>query len=95
MRKPATQLLGLLVVLVVMFGVIGLMHCGPPRSWHDFSGMTEAEVRARLGEPFRDNRKDGTGDAKHYTLGWHQGFETGLFLEFKDGVVVSQKRYSR
>jgi hypothetical protein len=82
-------------VLAIIFGIVQLVHYGPPRFWSDFSGVTEAEARARLGEPFRDSRKDGDGNAKHFTLGWYQGFEQGFFLEFRDGVVVSKKRHSR
>lgn len=90
-----TRLPAILVFLAIVFGIVGLLHYHPPRFWDDFSGMTEPEVRVRLGEPFRDSRKDGEGSAEHFTLGWPQGFEQGLFLEFEGGVVVSKKRYSR
>jgi hypothetical protein len=57
--------------------------------------MTEVQVQARLGEPFRDSRGHDKDQAKAYTLGWHQGFQVGLFPEFKKGVVVSQEPRSR
>lgn len=57
--------------------------------------MTDRDVRDQLGEPFRDSRDNNNKVGNEYTLGWYQGFEVGLFLEFKDGVVVSQERISR
>lgn len=85
------------VIAVVAF-IAGIVVCagyGHPRFWGDFTGMTEAEARTRLGQPFRDTRRDGDGDPQRYRLGWQQGLETGLFLEFENGVVVSQERIGR
>ena len=89
------KLRDLAIVLMILVGAVLFVHFGPPRFWGNFSGRTEAEVRERLGEPFRDSRDDIDNETKEYTLGWYQGFEVGLFLKFKEGVVVSQERVSR
>ena len=83
-----------LVVLLIIAAVL-FVHHGPPRFWGDFTGMTEAQVIERLGQPFRDSRQAPDGNPEEYTLGWSQGFEQGFFLRFKKGVVVAQERYSR
>jgi hypothetical protein len=83
------------VVLAITAGIVSFVHYGPPKFWHDFKGMSEATVREKLGQPFYDNRVEKAGEVAEYTLGWHQGFEIGLFLTFRDGIVVSQKRVSR
>lgn len=56
--------------------------------------MTQADVRASLGKPFRDSHNEDS-DRIHYRLGWQQSFETGLFLDFERAVVVDRKRFSR
>lgn len=81
-------------VVAVIAALVLYGHFGPPRFWGDFTGMTEAEARAHLGEPFRDNRVDDGGDVESFRLGWRY-FETGLFLKFEDGIVVSQERIGR
>jgi hypothetical protein len=83
------------IVLAIIVGIVQFVHYGPPRFWGDFTGMTEAKVRQQLAEPFRDNRDNKDKDVQDFTLGWYQGFQVGLFLEFEDGVVISQKRISR
>ena len=94
-KKELRQLRDL--AITVACGAAMLFYCGhgSPRFWGDFTGMTEAEVRASLGEPFRDSRVDPGGDPHRYRLGWRVNRETGLFLEFEKGTVVSQKRVSR
>lgn len=92
MKKEAAELLAGVAVLA---GVVLFIHYGPPRFWRDFEGMSEAEVRERLGEPFRDSRSRPGDDTDEFTLGWYQGFEVGLFLTFRDNVVVSQERITR
>ncbi len=87
--------LRLVAGLTVLMGMTLFIHYGPPRFWRDFEGMSEAEVRERLGVPFRDSRGHEGNDADEYTLGWYQGFEVGLFLNFKQDVVVSQERITR
>lgn len=89
------QGLAIAAVVAVLFGIVLFNHYGPPRFWGDFTGMTEAAVRERLGEPFRDSRHNEDEEANEYRLGWQQVFSVCLFLEFKDGVVVSQERVSR
>jgi len=83
-----------LVLLLIIAAVLFVEH-GPPRFWGDFTGMTEADVIERLGQPFRDSRQTPEGNPEEYTLGWHQGFQQGFFLKFKKGVVVSQERHTR
>jgi hypothetical protein len=83
----------LTVVAIIMIGGTLFVHYGPPRFWGNFTGMSEGEVRQRLGQPFRDSRHN--NNEREYTLGWYQGFEVGLFLEFRDGVVISQERVNR
>jgi hypothetical protein len=71
---------------------------GPPWFWGDFTGMTEAEARKRLGEPFWDTRgRGGDRDGQEFKLGWIYipFLEAGFFLDFKNGVVVSQGVYAR
>ena len=85
----------LAIVLVMIVGAVLFVHYGRPRYWGDFTGRSEAEVREQLGEPFRDSRDGTDNDPAKYTLGWYQGFEVGLFLTFKDGVVVSQELITR
>ena len=82
-------------VVMILSGAVLFVHFGRPRYWGDFTGRTEAEVSEQLGEPFRDSRNGTVNDPEEYTLGWYQGFEVGLFLTFKDGVVVSQERITR
>ena len=82
-------------VLIVIVGIVEFVHFGPPRFWADFTGMSEATAREKLGEPLYDSRGNKEDEPVEYTLGWYQGFEVSLFLTFRDGVVVSQKRMSR
>ncbi len=89
------RLCSIALVLLIMVGALSFVHYGPPRFWGDFTGMPEAAVREKLGPPFRDSRTQRNNAVEEYTLGWYQGFEVGMFLTFKDGVVVSQERVSR
>ncbi len=91
-RRELHKLGEYLVVAVVLVGVVGFVHFGPPRYWGSFIGMTNAEVRQHLGQPDFDDNDDNDNVE---TLGWHQGFQVGLFLDFQDGVVISQRRVSR
>jgi hypothetical protein len=83
------------VAAVMIVGLGIYVGVGPPRFWGDFTGMSEDEVRERLGEPFRDSRHMGNDGPDEFTLGWYQGLEQGFFLTFKGGNVVAQNRYSR
>src|SRR5688572_14694787 len=63
-------------VVAIAFGIVvfALVCYGPPQLWGDFTGMTEAETRHRLGEPFRDSRKEPPdANPQEYTLGWPYG----------------------
>ena len=87
--KPQKFLRVFAGVLVVL-GVIGFVRHGPLKFQRNFVGMSEAEVRSRLGDPFSDSRRSG-GDGRSYTLGWHQGRSTPFELNFKDGAVTSRR----
>ncbi len=85
----------LVISVLLLASVVAYVRLGPPRFWKDFTGMTEAQARERLGDPFQDSRIANDGGDGIFTLGWYQGFEIGMFLEFENGVVVSQRRVSR
>jgi hypothetical protein len=90
-----SKLINVAIVLLIMIAIVLFIHYGPPRFWGDFTGMSEAACREKLGQPFRDSRVDEDKQAQEFTIGWYQGCQVGLFLTFKDGVVVSQERVSR
>ena len=74
-----------LAVFVVVLAIVFVAVCyGPPRFWDDFTGMTEALLKEKLGEPFRDDRQRGMGNANDFTLGWYQGFGIGFFSEVRE-----------
>ena len=85
----------LAIISMMIVGAVLFVHYRRPRYWGNLTGRTEAEVHDQVGEPFRDSRNGANNDQAEYTLGWYQGFEVGLFLTFKDGVVVSQERITR
>ena len=91
--KSRKQGIKLVQVAVVLLGMMLFIEYGPPRFWGSFTGMSEAEVREKLGEPHRDGDKDGDKETSEYILKWHAGFGSGLFLTFNEnGTVVSQER---
>jgi hypothetical protein len=84
------------VAIVLWIAVFAIVFYGPPHLWGDFTGMTEAEVCDWLGEPFRDSRTEApNANHQEYTLGWPYSLDQGLFLTFRNGIVISQERYSK
>jgi hypothetical protein len=90
LRRNLKQLFSLGVGLFF----IALLIYGSPKFRTDFTGMNEADVCRKLGEPLGIREADPEREQKR-TLVWQVSFESRLYLYFEDGRVVSQIRYSR